>query len=144
MTRRLFAAAFTVPVRDSVPGPDARYDEARGLNLDPRGNPLVGGEVGEQPGTLTEVRGESSDRAAQRPMLGTFTKVREGEAPDRRPSLGTETRVAPEGRDPQVTDLRGLLITETAAPGEPRDRAQAPADKVPRHGSITRTRRVAG
>src|SRR4051812_30278752 len=95
MSRRIFASAFTVAPLPAGEEFSFRYDDERSLSLDERGVPLVEHTSISRTGTITEVRGEASDkdrgdRAGG--SLGTITKVR-GEASDRAPMLATQTRV---------------------------------------------------
>lgn len=126
--RRLFASAFTTPFNEVDADIEHRYDECRSLNLDPDGRPVVAIEAAMRTGTVTEVRAETADRDREEgrvvaAVLGTVTKGR-GEPPDRRAGMGTQTRVAaePPDRGEAAGLARALLVTKSAAPGEPADR----------------------
>lgn len=127
MSRRLFASAFTVPLLPTEEKASVSYDEDRSLNVDSHGVPVVEREQVAQNGTITEVRGEASDRD-NAATFGTVTRA-SGEAADRMPTLGTQTMLQGESSDYQSISASRvptgnsavLLGTRTAAPGEPTD-----------------------
>jgi hypothetical protein len=134
--RRLFASALTVPFDEGGAETDHRYDEARSLNLDPDGRPIVIGRGSMRTGTVTEVRAETGDRDREQDIpaaaiVGTITKG-SGEPPDRHSEMGTQTRVASEPPDHTYREERAppLLITKSAAPGEPTDRPRAESEAM--------------
>lgn len=134
--RGLFASELTVPFDEGDTGADHYYDETRSLNLDPDGRPVVTGRGSMRTGTVTEVRAETGDRDREEgvpaaAIAGTITKG-SGEPPDRHSGMGTQPRVAAEPPDRGHTEERApaLLITKSAAPGEPTDRPRGEAETV--------------
>lgn len=134
--RRLFASALTVPRDGEGAEIHHHYDESRSLNLDPDGRPVVANRGSMRTGTVTEVRAETGDRdrekvASAAAIVGTVTKG-SGEPPDRHSSMGTQTRVAAEPPDRGECEERppALLITKSAAPGEPTDRPKGEWETV--------------
>ena len=149
VSRRIFASAFTVaplPANEEV---SFRYDSKRSLNLDDSGEPWVNRAKSSRTGTVTEVRGEASDRDRAdeaRASLDTITKVR-GEASDRAPMLATDTRIRRECSSDQNADgtqasAGSLLGTQTAGPGEPSDPPRGRGDIPVRAPSARPVRRV--
>lgn len=110
---RLFVEHFLLSAENpGEPWPELLYDEARDLNLDPKGRVFVEHGASGVTGTLTEVRGEHEDRDFEDMHMSgteTITKVR-SESSDMADFEAYPSRTH-----------QALTGTETAVGGEPSD-----------------------